>query len=89
MWRLLVRVLHPLFLVLHATVEMDPWSRVLRNIFCMCKSMVHEVNENRYDIIEMKSEMGLLSDTHHELLELDDPFAEWDAQDAQAAQGEE
>ncbi|RLM93360.1 actin-like protein ARP8 [Panicum miliaceum] len=41
--------------------------RVLRSIFCMCKTMVCEVNENRRDIIEMKSEMGLPCDPHHEL----------------------
>jgi hypothetical protein len=51
--------------------------------------MVHEVNENRRNIIEMKSEMGLPCDPHHELLEFDDHFAEWDAQDAQATRGEE
>jgi hypothetical protein len=60
--------------------------RVLRSIFCMCKTMVHEVNENRCDIIEMKSEMGLSCDPHHELFEFDDAFVEWDVQ---AAQGEE
>jgi hypothetical protein len=53
--------------------------RVLRSIFCMCKTMVREVNENRCDIKEMKSEMGLPCDPHHELHEFDDPFAEWDA----------
>ena len=63
--------------------------RVLQSIFCMCKTMVKEVNENRRDIIEMKSHMGLLCDPYHELPEFDDPFAEWDAQDAQATQEEE
>ncbi|RLM86546.1 actin-like protein ARP8 [Panicum miliaceum] len=62
---------------------------VLRSIFCMCKTMVREVNENRRDIIEMKSEMGLPCDPHHELPEFDDPYAEWDAKDAQAAREEE
>jgi hypothetical protein len=28
--------------------------RVFRSIFCMCKTMVKEVNENRRDIIEIK-----------------------------------
>jgi hypothetical protein len=51
--------------------------------------MVREVNENCRDIIEMKSEMGLPCNPHHELPEFDDPFAEWDAQDAQAAREEE
>jgi hypothetical protein len=57
--------------------------RVLRSIFCMCKTMVKEANENHRDIIELKSEMGLPRDAHHELLEFDDPFVEWDAQNAQ------
>ncbi|RLM86226.1 actin-like protein ARP8 [Panicum miliaceum] len=63
--------------------------RVLRSIFCMCKTMVKEVNENRRDIIEIKGSLGLPIDPYHELPEFDDPFAEWDTQDAQAAQGEE
>jgi hypothetical protein len=48
----------------------------------MCKTMVHEANENRSDIIEIKSKMGLPCDQHHELPDFDDSFAEWDAQDA-------
>jgi hypothetical protein len=63
--------------------------RVLRSIFCMCKTMVREVNANHRDIIEMKSEMGLPCDLHHELPEFDDPFAEWDAQYAKATREEE
>jgi hypothetical protein len=63
--------------------------RVLRSIFCMCKTMVPKVNQNRHDIIKMKREMGLPCDSHHELSEFNDPMGEWDAQDAQAAQEEQ
>jgi hypothetical protein len=46
--------------------------------------MSQEVNETRHDIIEIKSHLGLAVDTYHELLEFDDPFAEWDAADEAA-----
>ncbi|CAN6233150.1 unnamed protein product [Urochloa humidicola] len=59
--------------------------RVLRSIFTMCKHMATEINENRRDIIELKREANLPCDTYHELLEFDDPFAEWDAMDAATA----
>jgi hypothetical protein len=36
MWRLLIRVLHPLFLVLHTIVEMDPWSRESFTAYFAC-----------------------------------------------------
>ncbi|RLN25697.1 actin-like protein ARP8 [Panicum miliaceum] len=50
----------------------------------MCKSVSQEVNENRRDIIEIKSHLGLPYDPYHELPEFDDPFAEWDAADEAA-----
>ena len=37
-----------------------------------------EVNENRCDILEINSHLGLPSYTYHELPDFDDPFAEWD-----------
>jgi hypothetical protein len=43
--------------------------------------MTQEVNENRHDIIEIKSHLGLPADTYHELPQFDDPFPEWDAVD--------
>jgi hypothetical protein len=43
----------------------------------MCKTATHEINENRHDIIEIKGHLGLSADPYHELLEFDDPFAEW------------
>jgi hypothetical protein len=43
----------------------------------MCKTVTQEVNENRHDIIEFKSHLGLLADTYHELPQFDDPFPEW------------
>jgi hypothetical protein len=63
--------------------------RVLRSIFCVCKTMVKEVSENHQDIIEMNGAMGLPCDPYHELPEFDDSFAEWGAQDAQVARKEE
>jgi hypothetical protein len=63
--------------------------RVLKSIFSMCKTMATETNENRRDTIEIKSHLGLPTDPYHELPEFDDPFAEWDAQDAEEGQEEE
>jgi len=60
--------------------------RVLHSIFCMCQTMVKEVNENRRDMIEIKSHLGLPCDPYHELPDFDDPFAERDAQETQVAQ---
>jgi hypothetical protein len=57
--------------------------RVLKSIFSMCKTIATETNENRWDIIEIKSHLGLPTDPYHELPEFDDPFAEWDTQDVQ------
>jgi hypothetical protein len=48
-----------------------------------------ETNENHQDIIEIKSHLGLPTDPYRELPEFDDPFAEWDAQDAGEGQEEE
>jgi hypothetical protein len=62
--------------------------RVLKSIFSMCKAMAPETNENRQDIIEIKSHLGLPTDPYHELPEFDDPFAEWDPQDAEEGQEE-
>jgi hypothetical protein len=62
--------------------------RVLKRIFSMCKTMVAETNENRRDIIEIKSHLGLPTDPYRELPKFDDPFAEWDAQDAEEEQEE-
>ena len=56
--------------------------RALRSIFCMCKTIASEVNENRWDIQAIKAHMGLPLDAHDELPGFDDPFAEWDAVDA-------
>jgi hypothetical protein len=49
----------------------------------MCKTMAIETNENRWDIIEIKSHLGLPTDPYHELPTFDDPFVEWDAQDGE------
>jgi hypothetical protein len=57
--------------------------RVLKSIFSMCKTMATETNENRRDIIKIKSHLGLPTDPYRELPKFDDPFAEWDAQDAE------
>ena len=56
--------------------------RALRSIFCMCKTIASEVNENRWDIQAIKAHMGLPLDAHDELPAFGDPFAEWDAADA-------
>jgi hypothetical protein len=63
--------------------------RVLNRIFSMCKTMATETNENRRDIIEIKSHLGLPTDRYHELPTFDDPFAEWDTQDEEEGQEEE
>jgi hypothetical protein len=63
--------------------------RVLKSIFSMCKTIATETNENRRDIIEIKSHLGLPTDPYRELPEFDDPFAEWDAQGAQEEEEEE
>jgi hypothetical protein len=62
--------------------------RVPKSIFSMCKTMATETNENRRDIIEIKSHLGLPIDPYRELPEFDDPFAEWKAQDAEEGQEE-
>jgi hypothetical protein len=62
--------------------------RVLKSIFSMCKTMTTETNENRRDIIEIKSRLGLPTDPYRELPEFDDPFAECDAQDEEEGQEE-
>jgi hypothetical protein len=62
--------------------------RVLKSIFSMCKTMATETNENRQDITEIKSHLGLPTDPYRELPEFDDPFAEWGAQDAEQGQEE-
>jgi hypothetical protein len=43
-----------------------------------------EINENRHDIIEIKSHLGLPADPYHELLKFDDPFTKWDGADEDA-----
>jgi hypothetical protein len=63
--------------------------RVLKSIFSMCKTITTETNENRCDIIEIKSHLGLPTDPYRELPEFDDPFAEWDAQGAHEEEEEE
>jgi hypothetical protein len=63
--------------------------RVLKSIFSMCKTIATETNENHRDIIEIKSHLDLSTDPYRELPEFDDPFAEWDAQDAGEGQEEE
>jgi hypothetical protein len=63
--------------------------RVLKSIFSMCKTMATETNENRQDIIEIKSHLGLPTDSYRELPTFYDPFAEWDAQDEEEGQEEE
>jgi hypothetical protein len=47
----------------------------------MCKTATHEINENRHDIIEIKSHLGLPVDPYDELPEIDEPFIEWDVVD--------
>jgi hypothetical protein len=63
--------------------------RVLKSIFSMCKTMATETNENRRDIIEIKSHLCLPTDPYRELPTFDNPFAEWDAQDEEERQEEE
>jgi hypothetical protein len=65
--------------------------RVLKCIFNMCKTMATETNENRRNIIEVKSHLGLPTDPYYELPTFDDSFAEWDTQDDEERQevGEE
>jgi hypothetical protein len=63
--------------------------RVLKSIFSMCNTIATETNENRRDIIEIKSHLGLPTDPYRELPEFDDPFAEWDAQGVQEEEAEE
>jgi hypothetical protein len=55
--------------------------RALKSIFSMCKTATHEINENRHDIIEIKSHLGLPVDPYDELPEIDEPFIEWDVVD--------
>jgi hypothetical protein len=62
--------------------------RVLKSFFSMCKTMATETNENRRDIIEIKSHLSLPTDPYRELPEFHDPFADWDAQDAEEGQEE-
>jgi hypothetical protein len=62
--------------------------RVLKSIFSMCKTIATETNENRRDIIEIKSHLVLPTDPYRELPEFDDPFVEWDAQGAQEEEEE-
>jgi hypothetical protein len=50
--------------------------------------MATETNENRRNIIEIKSHLGLPTDSYHELPTFDDSFAEWDAQDEEEGQEE-
>jgi hypothetical protein len=63
--------------------------RVLKSLFNMCKTIATKTNENRRDIIEIKSHLGLPTDPYRELPEFDDPFAECDAQGAQEEEEEE
>jgi hypothetical protein len=63
--------------------------RVLKSIFSMCKTIAIETNENHWDIIEIKSHLGLPTDPYRELPEFDDPFAEWDTQDVQEEEEED
>jgi hypothetical protein len=62
--------------------------RVLKSIFSMYKTKSTETNENRRDIIEIKSHLGLPTDPYCELPTFDDPFAEWDTQDEEEGQEE-
>jgi hypothetical protein len=55
----------------------------------MCKTIAPETNENRRDIIEIKSHLGLPTDPYRELPEFDDPFAEWDTQVVQEEEAKE
>jgi hypothetical protein len=63
--------------------------RVLKSIFSTCKTMATEGNENRRDIIEIKSHLGLPTDPYRELPTFDYPFAEWDTQYEKEGQEEE
>jgi hypothetical protein len=42
-------------------------TRVLKSVFSMCKTIATETNENRRDIIEIKSHLGLPIDPYREL----------------------
>jgi hypothetical protein len=63
--------------------------RVLKSIFSMCKTMATKKNENRRDIIEIKSHLGLPTNSYRELPTFDDPFVEWDAQYEEEGQEKE
>jgi hypothetical protein len=62
---------------------------VLKSIFNMCKHIATDTNENRQDIIEIKSHLGLPTNPYRDLTEFDNPFAKLYAQDAAARQVEE
>jgi hypothetical protein len=51
--------------------------------------MATETNENRRDIIEIKSHLVLPTDPNRELPEFDDPFTEWDTKDAEEGEEED
>jgi hypothetical protein len=55
----------------------------------MCKTTATGTNENRQDITEIKSHLGLPTDPYRELPTFDDPFAKWDTQDEEEGQEEE
>ncbi|RLM75196.1 actin-like protein ARP8 [Panicum miliaceum] len=76
--------LMPVHLLHLAVATMIPSSRGHSRAYFACKSMTQEVNENRRDIIKIKSHLGLPYDPYHELPDFDDPFAEWDAADEAA-----
>ena len=58
--------------------------RALRSLFGMCRNIAQDVHENTRSINEIRGHLGLPLDSHRELPDFDDPFAEWDAADEAA-----
>jgi len=50
----------------------------------MCRNIAQYVHENTRSINEIRGHLGLPLDSHRELPDFDDPFAEWDAADEAA-----
>jgi len=58
--------------------------KALGNLFGMCRNIAQDVHENTRSINEIRGLLGLPLDSHRELPDFDDPFAEWDAADEAA-----
>ena len=50
----------------------------------MCRNIAQDVHENTRSINEIRGHLGLPLDSHRELPDFDDPFAEWDVADEAA-----